>query len=261
VGHRNLSLHGRCLAAVLGGGTGALLSHWSAAWLWGVLSTQPVPVHVTTPIPRRRRAGLQIHRSRTLTEEDHALRDGIPTTSVSRTVLDLAARSRRRRLDRLLQRCEELRILDLPALESVLARNKGHHGAGRLRSALALYETPAFTRSALERRFLGLVRSAGLPTPSMNFNVAGFELDAYWEVERFAVELDVFETHGSRAAFERDRRRDEELKLAAVEVVRITGARLAREPDLVMQRLRTLLGRRRGELSPRPQAGAARGSS
>ena len=64
----------------------------------------------------------------------------------------------------------------------------------------------------------------------MNFNVAGFELDAYWERERFAVELDVYETHGSRAAFERDRLRQEDLKLIGVEMTRVTGPRLDREP-------------------------------
>ena len=65
----------------------------------------------------------------------------------------------------------------------------------------------------------------------MNFNVAGYELDAYWEPERFAVELDVYETHGSRAAFERDRLRQEDLKLIGVEMIRVTGPRLEREPE------------------------------
>jgi very-short-patch-repair endonuclease len=82
----------------------------------------------------------------------------------------------------------------------------------------------------------------------MNFNVGGFELDAFWVAERFAVELDVYETHGGRAAFERDRLRQEELKLAGVEMIRVTGARLDREPQRVVERLATLLSRRRREL-------------
>jgi very-short-patch-repair endonuclease len=82
----------------------------------------------------------------------------------------------------------------------------------------------------------------------MNFNVAGFELDAYWPDLRFAVELDVFETHGSRAAFERDHLRHEELKLVGIEMLRITAPRLKREPQAVLGNLAVLLSRRRHEL-------------
>jgi very-short-patch-repair endonuclease len=115
-----------------------------------------------------------------------------------------------------------------------------------LRRALDLYrEEPAFTRSDLERRFLKLVTTAGLPSPSMNFNVAGFELDAYWQRERFVVELDVYETHGSRAAFERDRRRQDDLMLLGVEMIRVTGPRLQREPTQVIERVAAHLSRRR----------------
>jgi hypothetical protein len=93
----------------------------------------------------------------------------------------------------------------------------------------------------LERRFLALVQKAGLPRPATGFNECGFELDVYWPEHRFAVELDVFETHGTRAAFERDRLRQEELKLAGIEMVRITGNRLNREPYEVIRRLVRLL--------------------
>lgn len=258
VGHRNLSLSGRCLAAVLGCGPGALLSHWSAAWLWGLLTSRPIPIHVTTPIPRRRRSGLLIHRSRTLVDEDTSRLDGVPTTSVPRTALDLAPRVRRQTLDRFLQRGEELKLIDRLAFDSVLARNRGHRGAARLRRALALYEPPPFTRSELERRFLKLVTEAGLPSPAMNYNAHGLELDAYWEREGLAVELDTFETHGSRAAFERDRHRQEELLLAGVAIDRITAARLDREPDQVIARLRALLERRRRDLGLRPAGSGGR---
>ncbi|HWN73235.1 MAG TPA: hypothetical protein VNN15_05460, partial [Solirubrobacterales bacterium] len=83
---------------------------------------------------------------------------------------------------------------------------------------------------------------------SMNFYVAQYELDAYWPDLRFAVELDLFETHGTRAAFERDRRRQEELKLLGIEMIRITAPRLRREPEAVIGNLKTLLDRRRAEL-------------
>lgn len=101
------------------------------------------------------------------------------------------------------------------------------------------------TRSGVERRFLDLVLAAGLPRPSTNFAVLGFELDAYWPEERFAVELDAFETHGTRAAFERDRLRQEDLKLAGIEMTRVTAARLWSEPDRVIERIGRLLAQPR----------------
>ena len=83
----------------------------------------------------------------------------------------------------------------------------------------------------------------------MNFNVLGYELDAYWEPERFAVELDVYETHGSHAAFERDRLRQEDLKLKGVETIRITGPRLDSEPQAIVERVAAHLKLRRRQLS------------
>jgi Transcriptional regulator, AbiEi antitoxin len=249
VGHTDLSAPAKCLAAVLGCGEGALLSHWSAAWLLGLMpATAPVPIHVTTPIPRKKRLGLLIHRSRTLTEDDRRLEGGIPVTSVARTALDLAARVRPRSVNRLLQRSEELGLFDLPDFESVLARNRGHRGTRPLRRAIAIYEPPPFTRSGLEERFFDLVREYGLPRPATNYVEAGYELDAYWPELRFAVELEVYETHGSRLSFEEDAVRQEELKLARIEMIHVTGPRLKREPRRVMERVRRLLEMRRGEL-------------
>lgn len=248
VGYTDLSLHGRCLAAVLACGRGALLSHWSAAWLLGLLPTQPVPLHVTTPTPRSERPPIRIHHSRTLSTADRALETGIPVTSVPRTALDLAARIRPESLNRLLQRAEELKLFDLPEFESVLGRNLGHHGASRLRRAIEIYAPPPFTRSGTERRFLRLLSEAGIPPPVTGYNVAGYELDVYWPDLRFVIELDVFETHGTRRSFEQDRIRQEDLKLAGVELTRVTGNRLKREADRVLERVARLLELRRREL-------------
>ncbi len=173
----------------------------------------------------------------------------IPVTSVPRTALDLAAQIRQESLNRLLQRAEELKLFDLPEFESVLVRNKGHHGASRLRRAVAIYAPPPFTRSGLELRFLELLAKAGIPRPITAFNVAGYELDVYWPDLRFAVELDVFETHGSHRSFEEDRLRDEDLKLAGVELTRVTGHRLDREPAQVLERVSRLLAQRQRELA------------
>jgi hypothetical protein len=249
VGHARLSLRGRCLAAVLAAGPQALLSHGSAAWLWDIATRAPIPAQVTTPVPRKPRPPIALHHACALTPEDRALREGIPVTAPPRTLLDLAATVRADRLQRALERSEELGLFDLGAVDSVLARNLGHSGAGRLRRAITLYRPSPFTRSNLERRFLELVSERGLPRPVANLNEVGFELDVYWPRERFAVELDLFETHGTRAAFERDRLRQEELKLAGIEMIRVTGRRLDREPGEVVERIAALLERRRRDLA------------
>ncbi len=80
----------------------------------------------------------------------------------------------------MLERCEELKLFDLGAVEDLLYRTRGHPGWGRLRRAIALYQPPQFTRSEFERRFFEAVLRAGLPRPATNFVEAGFELDVYW---------------------------------------------------------------------------------
>jgi very-short-patch-repair endonuclease len=257
VGHRRLTWHGRCWAAVLGVEANetdevvwpAVASHGSAAYLWGIYRYAPETIDVTAPIRRRAKRKFRVHFSSILAVEDRAHCEGIPVTSVARTLLDLAIRARPEQLERRLERAEELGLLDLVAVEALLDRAGGHRGRGRLRRALALYQPdPSFTRSRFERRFRRRVRAAGLPEPSMNFNAEGYELDAYWPDLRFAVELDLFETHGSRAAFERDRLRQEELKLLGIEMIRVTKPRLDSEPEAVIRNLARLLERRRAEL-------------
>jgi very-short-patch-repair endonuclease len=255
VGHRKLTWYSRCWAAVLAAEPDeaapwrAVASHYSAAYLWGLLRFTPDVMHVTAPTRRRAKRNFRVHFSSILAEEDRGVRDGVPVTAVPRTLLDLAIRARPEQMERYLERTEDRELLDVRAVEDVLSRAGGHRGRGRLAQALAIYRPdPAFTRSKFEQRFRSLVKVAGLSTPSMNFNVAEFELDAYWPDLRFAVELDLFETHGSRAAFERDRRRQEELKLLGIEMIRVTAPRLKREPEAVLRNLATLLERRRQEL-------------
>jgi predicted transcriptional regulator of viral defense system len=223
VGHRRLTWHGRCLAAVLACGEAAVASHVGAAWLWGLLRTRPGTFHVTTPTRRHAKDGIRIHFAR-LKVADRDFSDGIPVTALPRTLLDLAATATSSRLNRAIERAEELGVFDLLEVDALLRRAGGHQGVGRLRHALAIYRhEPAFTRSGLELRFRRLVEGAGLPMPSMNMWVEGFELDAYWPALRFAVELDVYETHGSRAAFERDCQRQQPCVRPSWEGVRQTA--------------------------------------
>jgi predicted transcriptional regulator of viral defense system len=245
VGHKRITWHGHCLAAVLANSP-SVASHFTAGWLWGLLLYRPGgKFHLTTPNQRHRKRDFVLHRA-ALAAEDQALVEMIPVTSLARTQLDLAAEVDVARICRFLARSEKEQTLDLRALESVLDRCGHHPGRGTLRTALDVY-TPDLTttRSSVERRFRDLAVKAGLPPPSMNYVIAGYELDAYWPDERFAVELEVYETHGDRASFEADPVRHEELLLIGIESIRVTGSRLEREPATVIERVRTLLGRRR----------------
>lgn len=243
-GHTDVSDRGLCLAAVLTAGDGALLSHYSAAWLWGLRRGTPFPVHVVTPVARAQRDGFVLHRASHLHAEDRAEVGPVPVTSVARTLLDMAALLRPDPLRRMLQRAEELRLFDLRQVEAVLARNRGHSGRAPLQHAIDLYRPPRFTRSGLERDFLSAVERAGLPDPVTGWVELSYELDVYWPDHQFVVELDVFETHGTRESFESDRLRREDLKLAGIESIRVTGRRFEREPRQVVERVATLLSQR-----------------
>jgi very-short-patch-repair endonuclease len=248
VGHRRLDWHGHCMAAVLGCAP-AVAGYSSAAYIWGFLRRSPSRIHLVAPTERHHKPWCTVHCARLL-DADITIHDDIPVTTVARTLLDQAATLSDERVGRMLERAEELELFDLRAIDALLARAGKHPGIGRLRRMLSIYkDDPAFVRSRLERRFLTLVRKSGLPIPATNLNVDGYELDAYWEAERFAVELDVFETHGTRAAFERDRLRQEELKLLGIEMIRVTGSRLDRAPRVVVERVAALLAQRRKQLA------------
>jgi hypothetical protein len=211
-----------------------------------LLQSRPGTIHITTRSPRSRKRPFIVHTA-DLARADLARRNGIPVTSLPRTILDLAAHSRERTVARFIRRADDEKAFDLRAMEDLLARTKGHRGQAKVRAALEIYdETPPFTRSDLEKRFLEVVGEAGLPAPSMNRFVDGYEIDAYWADHRFGVELDIYETHGSRLSFEEDRERDDELLHAGIETTRVTGPRLAREPEAVVESVRRHLARRTG---------------
>jgi predicted transcriptional regulator of viral defense system len=249
VGHLALTEHSRATAAVLSAGSDALLSHQSAAWLWGI-SAWPPPIHEVTVsrTVRHTRTDIRIHSSRVLHQEDRMVEEGMPVTGVPRTLLDVAGAAEGN-VRWALPRAKRLGLLDLIAIDAMLKRSRGLRGVARLRMALDRYRTKVFTRSDLERDFLALVKRAQLPQPSMNLYISGYEIDAYWSDFRFAVELDTYDYHGDELSFEEDRLRHEDLKLAGIEMVRITGERMDHEPKAVTSRLRRLLKQRQQEIS------------
>jgi very-short-patch-repair endonuclease len=250
VGHEALSWEGRCVAAVLANEP-AVASHRTAAWIWGLLRTRPGTFHLTAPTRRHRKEKIVVHFA-TLDPDDRVVVDGIPVTSPARTVLDLAPEESRRDLERLLQRADDNKLLDRRRFEATVARAGGHPGRRKLADALRDFKPERATlRSDLEGRFRRLVIAAGLPQPQTNVAVEGYELDAYWEAEGFAVELDVYATHGSPRSFEEDRKREDDLLLAGIELIRVTGRRLDREPRETIARVAAHLERRRRTVGPR----------
>jgi very-short-patch-repair endonuclease/predicted transcriptional regulator of viral defense system len=245
VGHCANAMWTSFMAAVLACGPGALLSHRDAAELWGLLRHASSKIHVTVPgRARHGSAGIVIHRPRSLHPEDRAVCEGIPVTSVARTLLDLAAVVPFRQLVRTVEQAERLELFDLRAVESLLARSHGRAGVRALRAAIpeAARDVVHWTASDLEREFLGLCREAALPEPAVNLWVEGFEVDAVWPAQKLVVELDSWEYHRTRAAFERDRQRDSALQLAGYRVIRVTQRRIERETADLVSELRALLG-------------------
>jgi Protein of unknown function (DUF559) len=230
------------LAAVLACGEGAVLSHRSAASHWGLLASQAALIDVTATRSRTGAAAVRLHRSRFLDARDTASHEGIPITTVPRTLLDLAAMIQPHRLERALAQAERLRLYDHRTIESVLARANGHRGTGALAQATSR-EEPKWTRSELEAWFLALVRDAGLPEPSVNQSLTApdhprLEVDFYWPTHHLIVELDGWDTHHTRAAFEADRRRDAALTVAGCKVLRFTWRT---DAETVQHRLQALL--------------------
>jgi Protein of unknown function (DUF559) len=243
VGWGPLTPMARAMAAVLACGPEAVLSHHSAAALLGIRSDARTKHDVTVPGRRRSRPGIEIHSGR-LEPQDTTAVEGIPCTSVARTLLDLAESVDARALDRAVEQAERNRIFDLDAIDDVLARADGRRGAPRLRRAVEGHrETGA--RSELEHRFLELCEAAGLPRPETNVWLEeGLEVDFLWREQGLAVETDGYAIHGTRQAFERDRHRDQRLLGAGLRVMRVTWRQLEREPEAVVERVRSAVYRR-----------------
>jgi predicted transcriptional regulator of viral defense system len=243
VGLAPISIEGIYMAAVLACGPKAVLSHRSAAAHLGLRPCNRPKVDVTAPgRTGKGRKRIDVHRAAGLEERDVTKIRGIPCTTVARTLLDLAETIDRTALDQAIEQAEKLGLFDLTAVEDVLSRAGNRRGAGALRSALNAYTPePAFTRSRLEKRFLALCRAAGVPTPRTNNVTGADEVDFTWPDRRLIVEADSFRDHGTRAAFERDRRRDQRLAAAGWRVVRVTWRQVEEEPAEVAATLRTLL--------------------
>jgi very-short-patch-repair endonuclease len=229
------------MAAVLAGGPGAVLGHRSAGDLHGIHPNAHPRIEVSVPKQRRSRDGVTFHAC-ALPPDEVTTVDGIPVTTVPRTLFDLAAVLRPRQLERALNEAEALRLYDHLSLDHLLTRYPRRAGSRAIRAALHARRTSEkVTRSELELRFLEFLDQAGLPEPETNAIVEGFEVDCVWREQRVVVELDSRAFHLTRAAFEADRERDRVLQAAGWRPVRITSAQLDLAPRPLAADLRRLL--------------------
>jgi very-short-patch-repair endonuclease len=245
VGHTALSPHGLCMAAVMFRGEGALISYQSAAWLWGLEPKLEIPVNVSVRWRGHAQDAIGLHHCPALRDEDVAVTERLPVTAVPRTLLDYASDAKQFRLERAIDRADRLGLLDVTAIDRITEEVRRHPGRIRLLRVMGIYREKGFTRSGGEKRMLSALASAGVRRPLVNNFIEGYELDFYWDRERFAVELDSWEHHRGRRSFEEDRKRQDELAMAGIETIRITGTRLRREPRQVARRIESHLDRRR----------------
>jgi hypothetical protein len=255
VPRRLLTRNGRYMAAVLACGPDALLSHRAAGVLHGLVKPGWSRIEVT--IPRRsgrRHAGISIHRSTTLTAADATVVDGIPCTTVARTLFDLAESIPRRPLERAFDEADALGVLDLGAIEDQLERNPTRRGAKVIRSILAEhYIGSTLTASELEEAMLVLSRRVGLPPPEVNKwldlhdGEPLIKPDFMWRAQRLIVEVDG-RHHRTRQRYESDRRRDQRAAVAGWLVVRTTETQIKRRPAELHATVAALLAQPRVSL-------------
>jgi predicted transcriptional regulator of viral defense system len=244
VGHACVSREGGFLAAALSIGEGAVVSHTSAALLWGVLDERPGPTHITVARQVRSRRGIRVHSVRRLPRGDTAKISGVPVTTLPRTLLDLADVAAERTLRRAVRQAAVQHQVDECALRDQLQRAQGRHGAPRLGALIA--DGPAPTRSELEDRTLDLLRVHNFPRPAVNATLAGLarrvEVDFLFAEHGLIVEADGARYHDNRIARQDDTARQAMLEAAGYRVVRVTWAQVTRDTAQTVRRLRRAFG-------------------
>jgi very-short-patch-repair endonuclease len=222
VGHDAISDRGRAIAALLAVGDGTALSLEASAAHWGLPLSMPPYIDVVHPTRRpRNREGIRVHR-RTAEITRH---NGLLVTTIEQTLRDL----------------DDERLTAEAQVMGLIPR--GTHGVEP-------------TRSEVERRFVRLVREAGLPQPLVNATIPPYEIDFLWPAERVVVETDGWTFHGDRSAFERDRRKDADLQAQGYAVTRVTWRAVTRDEMGVVARLAAVLAMRTPHRAPtHPPAG------
>ncbi|HEX2359062.1 MAG TPA: type IV toxin-antitoxin system AbiEi family antitoxin domain-containing protein [Solirubrobacterales bacterium] len=241
VGRPELTRRGGWMAAVLACGPGALLSHASAAALWGIVPTRtraPAEATIDVSVPRSVRPrldGVHVHR-RALADVERTLSDGIPVTMPARTLIDVSVRLRPAEIEAAVNAADKRDLIDPGSLSAALEGYRGQRGVAALRAVLDR-RTFRLTDSELERRFLRLVRRAGLPMPETGRYLNGFKVDFHWPALGLVVETDGLRYHRTPAQQARDRERDQAHARAGMTTLRFTHEQIRFEPDQVARTL------------------------
>jgi very-short-patch-repair endonuclease len=241
VGHRRGTRESAWMAAVLASGPGAVLSHRPAGAAWGVCGSGGPP-EVTVARQRRPRPGIELHRG-PLPADETTVHDGIPVTTVPRTIFDMASGLDLRRLERVVNEAEVLHLWDELSLVDLLDRYPRRPGARSVRAVLhARGRGATITRSELEVLCLAFADRFGFPPPETNVVIEGYQVDCVWREQRLIIEVDGWATHRTRAAFERDRAKSRALQAAGWRCIAVTYRQLTEGAHELARDVRRLLG-------------------
>jgi very-short-patch-repair endonuclease len=248
VGRPELDVYGRCMAAVLACGPRALVSHETAAELWGIRPARDGWIEISVPLTvQRSLTGVRLHRRRSLGDQDRAVKSRIPLTSPVRTLVDLAARLPASAVEAAVNEADNKDRLNPEGLRRALEQMSSQPGVPALRRLLDR-RTFRLTDSELERRFLRLVERTGLPVPQTGVRVNGFRVDFFWPEPGLVVETDGLRYHRTPAQQAKDRRRDQVHTAAGLTTLRFTHAQVRYESAEVgetLLRVAERLARRR----------------
>ena len=233
VGHTRLTERSHWVAAVLACGECSLLSHRSAAALWCIAFLELGRVDVLIPgRGSRSRTGIAIRRTRNLPDTDRTEIDGIPVTTLNRTLLDLASIATESQLRKAVAEAARQELLDPPSLIALCDDRSGCRGTGALARLVREQRGPiSATRSPPETDFLAICIRRGLPVPAVNVPLAGYEPDFFWRDANLVVEVDSRGYHRSWAEQERDRAKDAALQEAGCRVLRYSAETLEADED------------------------------
>jgi very-short-patch-repair endonuclease len=243
VGRPRVSQYGWWMAAVLLNGAGAMISHLSAAALWGIWRADGFEIDVSVPAHvARRHPGIRVHRRTVLTPADITVNRNIPVTSIVCTLIDIAPGLGRDELEAAVNAADRLGLIDPEALRDELDGHRARTGLPKLRDVLDR-RTYAMTDSELERRFLPIARRAGLPRPLTQAYANGYRVDFFWPDLRLVVETDGLTYHRTPAQQARDRVRDQAHAAAGLTPLRFTRAQVRYEPGHVEEILKAVASR------------------
>jgi very-short-patch-repair endonuclease len=242
VGRPQLTRNGRLMAAVLAcGGPGrAAVSHASAAALLGIAPEREGPIEVTrASLDSARVQGVRVHRRVSLQGGWWGTYEGIPVTTPVQTLIDLAPRLERWEMERAVNEADRLGLVRTDSLRRALDLHGGEEGVAMLREVLDR-RTFRYTRSELERVFISLARSVGLPMPRTSVHLNGHEVDFYFPELKLVVETDGLTYHRTPSQQAKDHERDQDHLAAGLTPVRFTHAQIHYEPERVRRILRRL---------------------